>query len=59
MNETNSTLIPEGLGRVNRRKSYEADTAHATLKNKREKRDELKEKKFQAQAQKEKDSTSS
>jgi lysine 2,3-aminomutase len=42
-------LIPEGIGRINRRKTFETNPAHSTLKDKREKRDELKDKKYRAQ----------
>lgn len=49
MNETQLNLVPEGLARLNRRKSYEQDPLHSSLKDKREKRDELKEKKFLSQ----------
>ncbi|MDP4162551.1 MAG: lysine 2,3-aminomutase, partial [Bacillota bacterium] len=49
MNDTQFNLIPEGLTRLNRREQYAVDPTHASLKDKREKRDELKEKKFQAQ----------
>ncbi|TYR81193.1 hypothetical protein FZC66_04840 [Priestia megaterium] len=59
MNDTQSNLIPEGLGRVSRRRKYEANVNHTSLKDKREKRDELKEKKFKAQLKKENDSASS
>ncbi|NQD53521.1 lysine 2,3-aminomutase, partial [Bacillus altitudinis] len=44
---------PENLSRMKRRESYETNPEHDTLKNKREKRDELKEKKYQAQLKKE------
>jgi lysine 2,3-aminomutase len=37
------------LLRINRRHDYQSNPVHTTLKDKREKRDELKEKKFQAQ----------
>lgn len=52
MNDSEFNLIPEGLGRIDRREKYEEDPAHASLKDKREKRDELKEKKFMAQQKK-------
>nr|WP_295971425.1 lysine 2,3-aminomutase [uncultured Bacillus sp.] len=45
-------LVPKGLARLNRREQYLQNPDHQTLKNKREKRDELKEKKFQAQQKK-------
>ena len=46
-------LVPDGLTRLHRRKEYQQNPEHQTLKDKREKRDELKEKKFQAQLKKE------
>lgn len=52
MNDAQFNLVPEGLGRVKRRKTYESDSAHESLKDKREKRDELKDKKFKAQLKK-------
>lgn len=52
MNESQFNLVPEGLTRLNRRQQYNQNPAHQTLKDKRGKRDELKEKKFQAQQKK-------
>jgi lysine 2,3-aminomutase len=52
MNDVKPNLVPEGLQRLDRRKQYEANPEHASLKDKREKRDQLKEKKFQAQMKK-------
>lgn len=52
MNDSKFNLIPEELNRLNRRKKYQEDLSHSSLKDKREKRDELKEKKFQAQQNK-------
>lgn len=52
MNDQQFNLVPEGLTRLNRRKEYNQDPSHASLKDKREKRDELKEKKFKAVMQK-------
>ncbi|HAQ08060.1 MAG TPA: lysine 2,3-aminomutase, partial [Bacillus bacterium] len=49
MNDSEFNLIPEGLRRLDRRGQYEVDPEHASLKDKREKRDELKEKKFLSQ----------
>jgi lysine 2,3-aminomutase len=57
MNDQHFNLVPEGLSRLNRRKQYAEDPAHSTLKDKRVKRDELKEKKFQALQNKEKENT--
>ncbi|PLT28723.1 lysine 2,3-aminomutase [Peribacillus deserti] len=42
-------LVPKGLERDNRRKTYESNPEHTSLKDRREKRDELKEKKFLSQ----------
>ena len=53
MNDHQFNLVPEGLTRIDRRKEYQDNPEHQTLKDKREKRDELKEKKFQAQMKKE------
>lgn len=47
------SFTPENLSRMKRREAYETNPEHDTLKNKREKRDELKEKKYQAQLKKE------
>lgn len=52
MNDSQFNLVPEGLNRLNRRKDYETNPEHSSLKDKRDKRDELKEKKFQAQQKK-------
>jgi lysine 2,3-aminomutase len=49
MNDSKFNLIPEDVNRINRRKKYQEDQTHSSLKDKRGKRDELKEKKFQAQ----------
>lgn len=51
-NETKFTIVPEGLDRIERRKMYEADPNHKSLKDLREKRDEWKEKKYQAMLKK-------
>ena len=48
MNDQHFNLVPEGLTRLNRRKEYNQNPNHSTLKDKRSKRDELKEKKFQS-----------
>ncbi|WML25919.1 lysine 2,3-aminomutase [Neobacillus sp. OS1-33] len=53
MNDQHFNLVPEGLTRLNRRKDYNQDPEHTTLKDKRSKRDELKDKKFKALTQKE------
>jgi lysine 2,3-aminomutase len=52
MNDEKFNLVPEGLSRLHRRKQYESDPTHTSLKDKREKRDALKEKKYQAQMKK-------
>jgi lysine 2,3-aminomutase len=56
MNDSKFNLVPEDLNRLNRRKKYLEDQSHSFLKDKREKRDELKEKKFLAQQNKAVDS---
>ncbi|MBA2875417.1 L-lysine 2,3-aminomutase [Anoxybacillus caldiproteolyticus] len=52
INETKFSIIPEKLERIERRKIYEADPNHKSLKDLREKRDELKEKKYQTMLKK-------
>jgi len=52
MNDSQFNLVPEGLARLNRREQYAHDPGHMSLKDKREKRDELKEKKFKVQSEK-------
>ena len=52
MNDSKFNLVPENLQRLDRRNKYGEDPKHASLKDKREKRDQLKEKKFQAQQNK-------
>ncbi|PFH84385.1 lysine 2,3-aminomutase [Bacillus sp. AFS088145] len=52
MNDQVQSLIPSDLERMKKREQYQTDPSHSSLKNKREKRDELKEKKFQSQIQK-------
>ena len=52
MNDRQFNLIPENLQRLDRRHKYEEDPAHTSLKDKREKRDELKNKKYEAQQKK-------
>lgn len=52
IDDTKFNLTPEGLKRLDRRKTYKENTEHSSLKDKREKRDELKEKKFQSQMRK-------
>jgi lysine 2,3-aminomutase len=56
MNGSKLNLIPEDLNRLDRRKKYQEDPSHSSLKDNREKRDELKEKKFHAQQYKTVDS---
>ena len=55
MNDEQTTLIPQSLERYDRRKSFQQSPTYSSLKEKREKRDELKEKKYQAQLKKLKD----
>lgn len=52
MSDQVQSLIPTDLERMKKREQYQEDPSHSSLKNKREKRDELKEKKFKAQIQK-------
>ncbi|MBP1942380.1 hypothetical protein J2Z26_002123 [Bacillus luteolus] len=52
MNDSKFNLVPEGLKHLDRRNKYEEDPSHASLKDKREKLDELKEKKFLSEQQK-------
>jgi lysine 2,3-aminomutase len=49
MNDSKFNLVPEDLNRLDRRKKYQENPTHSSLKDKRGKRDKLKEKKFQAQ----------
>ncbi|HZH61928.1 MAG TPA: KamA family radical SAM protein, partial [Metabacillus sp.] len=53
LNDEQFNLVPKSLERYNRRQSFHQNPAYSTLKDKREKRDELKEKKFLAQQKKE------
>lgn len=46
MNDEKDALVPEGLERINKRKEYEQNELHQSLKDRRNKRDELKEKKW-------------
>jgi lysine 2,3-aminomutase len=52
MNDSKFNLVPKDLQRLDRRQKYQEDQNHSSLKEKRQKRDELKEKKFKAQQQK-------
>ncbi len=52
MHDKQFNLVPDNLKRINRRKEYEQNPTHSSLKDKREKRDELKNKKFEAQMKK-------
>lgn len=45
-------LVPRNLPRYNKRQAYEGNPQYSSLKSKREKRDELREKKFQSQQSK-------
>ncbi|SFD90553.1 lysine 2,3-aminomutase [Bacillus sp. OV194] len=53
MKDEKFNIVPEGLNRFDRRKTYETNPEHATLKDKREIRDEMKEKKFKHELKKE------
>jgi lysine 2,3-aminomutase len=52
LNDAEFNLVPKGLKRIDRREELQSKPEHATLKDQREKRDQLKEKKFQAQQKK-------
>ncbi len=52
LNDSEFNLVPKGLQRMNRREELQSKPEHTTLKDQREKRDQLKEKKFQAQQKK-------
>lgn len=52
------SFTPENVARIKRREAYTAKPGHETLKDRREKRDQLKEKKFLAQQKKEKEAES-
>ncbi|MDQ0255200.1 lysine 2,3-aminomutase [Evansella vedderi] len=56
MNDDESHLVPEGLKRLDRRKSYEQDISHQSLKNQREKRDKMKERKWKKELERMKES---
>lgn len=45
-------LVPQGLKRLERREDYGTNPEHSSLKDKRDKRDELKEKKYKFEQQK-------
>lgn len=49
INESEFNLVPKDLKRANRRLEYNQDQTHSTIKDRREKRDQLKEKKYQKQ----------
>ncbi|WP_121640373.1 lysine 2,3-aminomutase [Virgibacillus sp. Bac330] len=49
INESEFNLVPKDLKRTNRRLEYNQDQKHSTIKDRREKRDQLKEKKYQKQ----------
>ncbi|MBS4176653.1 lysine 2,3-aminomutase [Lederbergia citrea] len=51
-NESKKTIIPADLDRLKRRNAFQEDPDHTSLKDFREKRDQLKEKKYKAEIQK-------
>jgi lysine 2,3-aminomutase len=55
LNDEKLNLVPDSLERYNRRQNFQQSPTYSSLKEKREKRDELKEKKYQAQLKKEND----
>ncbi len=46
MNDEKFNLVPDGLNRIDRRKAYETDESHQSLKDQREKRDKMIERKW-------------
>ena len=54
LNDEQFNLVPNSLERHDRRKSFQQSPTYSSLKEKRDKRDELKEKKYQAQLKKDK-----
>nr|WP_040340334.1 lysine 2,3-aminomutase [Fictibacillus macauensis] len=52
MKDEKFNLVPEGLRRFDRRKNYEVNPDHATIKDKRDKRDEMKERKYKHEQKK-------
>ena len=52
MTDEKFNLVPEGLRRLDKRKAYESTEEHASLKDRRDKRDEMKEKLMKAQEKK-------
>ncbi|WP_373279218.1 lysine 2,3-aminomutase [Halalkalibacter okhensis] len=52
LNDEEKTIVPKSLERYNRRSSYQENEGYTTLKDRREKRDELKEKKYQTELKK-------
>ncbi|GAE24922.1 lysine 2,3-aminomutase [Halalkalibacter wakoensis JCM 9140] len=52
LNDEKNNLVPHSLDRYIRRSSFQEKVGHITLKDKRVKRDELKEKKYQAEMKK-------
>ena len=52
LHDEHLNLVPSNIPRIKKRKQYEANPDHASLKNKRDKRDQLKEKKFLAEQKK-------
>jgi lysine 2,3-aminomutase len=51
-NESKFNIVPEDLQRIERRRAYETNPDHKSLKDFRQKRDEMKEKKFEAMLKK-------
>ncbi|MBM7663527.1 hypothetical protein JOC85_004405 [Bacillus mesophilus] len=52
MNDQKFNLVPEDLQQLDRREKYREDPTHSSLKDKRDKRDEMKEKKFKVEQKK-------
>ncbi|HTG67647.1 MAG TPA: lysine 2,3-aminomutase [Candidatus Udaeobacter sp.] len=55
MKDEKFNLVPENLRRIGRRKLYEESPEHASLKDRRQKRDEMKQKLMKAEDKKEKE----
>lgn len=53
MKDEQMTLIPEGLRRYNKRRNYEQEEGHSSLKDRRSQRDQMKMKLIQAKTKKE------
>jgi lysine 2,3-aminomutase len=59
MKDEKFNLVPENLRRIGRRKIYQETPEHASLKDRRPKRDEMKDKLMKAQQKENKEDTES